>query len=138
MHLKTQSTENSNRGHQCNYKSSETGDLRRHLKTHGGEMDHSDVLFKKSEKKTYKFIRYMEVKVYNLIRQTLLKVANNLLMLCLSIFRHKLFHLQACHNQAHIVYISGIIIYFFGTDYLYAPPLWELFPKNTVFLKGIF
>ena len=62
----------------------------------------------------------MEVKVYNLIRQTWLKVANNLLMLGLSIFRHKLFDLRTFHNQAHIINLSGIIIYFCGTYYLYA------------------
>ena len=48
-------------------------------------------------------------------------MANNLLMLGLSYFRHKLFEFQAFHNQAHIINFTGIIIYFCGTYYLYAP-----------------
>ena len=55
-------------------------------------------------------------------------VANNLLMLGLSNIRRKLFDLQAFHKQAHIFNFTGIIIYFCGTYYLYAPPLavpWE-------------
>ena len=51
-------------------------------------------------------------------------MANNLLMLGLSYFRRKLFEFQAFHNQAHIVNFTGIIIYFCGTYYLYAPPQW--------------
>ena len=47
-------------------------------------------------------------------------VANNLLMLGLSYFRHKLFEFQAFLNQAHIINFTGIIIYFCGRDYLYA------------------
>ena len=47
-------------------------------------------------------------------------MANNLLMLGLSYFRHKLFEFQAFHNQAHIINFTGIIIYFCGTYYLYA------------------
>ena len=62
----------------------------------------------------------MKVKVYNLVRHTWLKVANNLLMLGLSSFRRKLFDIQAFDNQAHIINLSGIIIYFCGTYYLYA------------------
>ena len=49
-------------------------------------------------------------------------VANNLLMLGLSNIRRKLFDLQAFHKQAHIFNFTGIIIYFCGTYYLYAPP----------------
>ena len=49
-------------------------------------------------------------------------VANNLLMLGLSNIRRKLFDLQAFHKQAHILNFTGIIIYFCGTYYLYAPP----------------
>ena len=60
----------------------------------------------------------MKVKVYNLVRHTWLIVANNLLMLGLSSFRRKLFDFQAF--QAHIINLSGIIIYFCGTGYLYA------------------
>ena len=41
-------------------------------------------------------------------------------MLGLSSFRRKLFDFQAFHNQAHIINLSGIIIYFCGTYYLYA------------------
>ena len=48
-------------------------------------------------------------------------MANNLLMLGLSYFRRKLFEFQAFHNQAHIVNFTGIIKYFCGTYYLYAP-----------------
>ena len=47
-------------------------------------------------------------------------MANNLLMLGLSYFRHKLFEFQAFLNQAHIINLTGIIIYFCGTYYLYA------------------
>ena len=49
-------------------------------------------------------------------------VANNLLMLGLIYYRRKLFEIQAFHNQAHIINFTGIIIYFCGTYYLYAPP----------------
>ena len=63
----------------------------------------------------------MKVKVYNYVRHTWLIVANNLLMLGLLSFRLKLFDLQAFNNQAHIIDLSGIIIYFCGTYYLYAP-----------------
>ena len=49
-------------------------------------------------------------------------MANNLLMPCLSYFRHKLFEFQAFHNQAHIINSTGIIIYFCGTYYLYTLP----------------
>ena len=49
--------------------------------------------------------------------------ANNLLMLPLSnytvIYRRKLFDLQTFQNQAHIISVTGIIIYFLGTYYLY-------------------
>ena len=45
--------------------------------------------------------------------------ANNLLMLALSNFRRKLFDLQTFQNQAHIISVTGIIIYFLGTYYLY-------------------
>ena len=45
--------------------------------------------------------------------------ANALLMLALSNYRRKLFDLQTCQNQAHIISITGIIIYFLGTYYLY-------------------
>ena len=62
----------------------------------------------------------MKVKVYNYVRHTWLIVANNLLMLGLLSFRLKLFDLQAFNNQAHIINLSGIIIYFCGTYYLYA------------------
>ena len=48
-------------------------------------------------------------------------VANNLLMLGLIYYRRKLFEIQAFHNQAHIINFTGIIIYFWGTYYLYAP-----------------
>ena len=48
-------------------------------------------------------------------------MANNLLMPGLSYFRHRLFEFQAFHNQAHIINFTGIIIYFCGTYYLYAP-----------------
>ena len=65
----------------------------------------------------------MKVKVYNLVRHTWLKVANNLLMLGLSSFRRKLFDIQAFDNQAHTIKLSGIIIYFCGTYYLYASEL---------------
>ena len=41
-------------------------------------------------------------------------------MLGLSYFRHKLFEFQAFLNQAHIINLTGIIIYFCGTYYLYA------------------
>ena len=68
--------------------------------------------------KVYNFIRCMKVIVYNLVRHTWLIVANNLLMLGLSSFRRKLFDFQAF--QAHIINLSGIIIYFCGTYYLYA------------------
>ena len=71
--------------------------------------------------KVYNFIRRMKVKVYNLVRHTWLIVADDLLMLGLSSFRRKLFDFQAFHNQAHIINLSGIIIYFCGTYYLYAP-----------------
>ena len=47
-------------------------------------------------------------------------VANNLLMLGLIYYRRKLFEIQAFHNQAHIINFTGIIIYFWGTYYLYA------------------
>ena len=70
--------------------------------------------------KVYNFIRRMKVKVYNLVRHTWLIVADDLLMLGLSSFRRKLFDFQAFHNQAHIINLSGIIIYFCGTYYLYA------------------
>jgi len=70
--------------------------------------------------KVYNFIRRMKVKVYNLVRHTWLIVADDLLMLGLSSFRRKLFDFQAFHNQAHIINLSGIIIYFCGTFYLYA------------------
>ena len=53
-------------------------------------------------------------------------MANNLLMLGLSYFRHKLFEFQAFHNQAHIINFTGIIIYFCGTYYLYAIVSWIL------------
>ena len=53
-------------------------------------------------------------------------MANNLLMLGLSYFRHKLFEFQAFHNQAHIINFTGIIIYFCGTYYLYAIVSWVL------------
>ena len=56
------------------------------------------------------FIRHMEVKVYNFVRHTWLKVTNNLLMLGLSSLGRKLFDLQALHNKAHIINLSGIII----------------------------
>ena len=80
--------------------------------------------------KVYNFIRRMKVKVYNLVRHTWLIVADDLLMLGLSSFRRKLFDFQAFHNQAHIINLSGIIIYFCGTYYLYAPcpTLLLLFP----------
>ena len=65
-------------------------------------------------------MRRMKVKVYNYVRHTWLIVANNLLMLGLLSFRLKLFDLQAFNNQAHIINLSGIIIYFCGTYYLYA------------------
>ena len=74
--------------------------------------------------KVYNFIRRMKVKVYNLVRHTWLIVADDLLMLGLSSFRRKLFDFQAF--QAHIINLSGIIIYFCGTYYLYAlmgPPM---------------
>ena len=71
--------------------------------------------------KVYNFIRRMKVKVYNLVRHTWLIVADDLLMLGLSSFRHKLFDFQAFHNQAYIINLSDIIIYFCGTYYLYAP-----------------
>ena len=45
--------------------------------------------------------------------------ANNLLMLALSNYRRKLFDLQTFQNQAHIISVTGIIIYFLGTFYLY-------------------
>ena len=45
--------------------------------------------------------------------------ANNLLMLALSNYRRKLFDLQTFQNQAHIISVTGIIIYFLGTYYLY-------------------
>ena len=45
--------------------------------------------------------------------------ANNLLMLALSNYRRILFDLQTFQNQAHIISITGIIIYFLGTYYLY-------------------
>ena len=44
---------------------------------------------------------------------------DNLLMLALSNFRRKLFDLQTFQNQAHIISVTGIIIYFLGTYYLY-------------------
>ena len=47
--------------------------------------------------------------------------ANNLLMLALSNYRRKLFDLQTFQNQAHIISVTGIIIYFLGTYYLYTP-----------------
>ena len=47
---------------------------------------------------------------------------DNLLMLALSNFRRKLFDLQTFQNQAHIISVTGIIIYFLGTYYLYTPP----------------
>ena len=68
--------------------------------------------------KVYNFIRRMKVKVYNLVRHTWLIVADDLLMLGLSSFRRKLFDFQAF--QAHIIKLSGIIIYFCGTYYIYA------------------
>ena len=52
--------------------------------------------------------------------------ANNLLMLALSNYRRKLFDLQTFQNQAHIISVTGIIIYFLGTYYLYT--LWEVAP----------
>ena len=78
----------------------------------------------------------MKVKVYNYVRHTWLIVANNLLMLSLLSFRLKLFDLQAFNNQAHIIDLSGIIIYFCGTYYLYAenegvPPRQKSGGKNT-------
>ena len=45
--------------------------------------------------------------------------ANNLLMLALSNYRRKLFDLQTFQNQAHIISVTGIIIYFLGMHYLY-------------------
>ena len=48
-----------------------------------------------------------------------LKVASNLLMHGLSSVRRKLFDLQAFHNQAHIINLSDIVIYFNGIFYLY-------------------
>ena len=45
--------------------------------------------------------------------------ANNLLMLALSNYWRKLFDLQTFQNQAHIISVTGIIIYFLGTYYLY-------------------
>ena len=45
--------------------------------------------------------------------------ANNLLMLALSNYRRKLFDLQTFQNQAHIISVTGINIYFLGTYYLY-------------------
>ena len=75
--------------------------------------------------KVYNFIRRMKVKVYNLVRHTWLIVADDLLMLGLSSFRRKLFDFQAFHNQAHIINLSGIIIYFCGTYYLYAQGGWS-------------
>ena len=49
--------------------------------------------------------------------------ANNLLMLALSNYRRKLFDLQTFQNQAHIISVTGIIIYFLGTYYLYTEKL---------------
>ena len=95
-------------------------------------MGQSKKLLNQKKQKYINFTRRMKVKVYNLVRHTWLKVANNLLMLGLSSFRRKLFDLQAFHNQAHIINLSGIIIYFCGTYYLYAPPP---LPK-TIFLFG--
>ena len=40
-------------------------------------------------------------------------------MLALSNYRRKLFDLQTFQNQAHIISVTGIIIYFLGTYYLY-------------------
>ena len=80
--------------------------------------------------KVYNFIRRMKVKVYNLVRHTWLIVADDLLMLGLSSFRRKLFDFQAFHNQAHIINLSGIIIYFCGTYYLYAR---EYYIQNSSF-----
>ena len=54
------------------------------------------------------------------IDHTWLIVADDLLMLGLSSFRRKLFDFQAFHNQAYIINLSDIIIYFCGTYYLYA------------------
>ena len=66
-------------------------------------------------------------------RQNVAIGANNLLMLALSNFRHKLFDLQTFQNQAHIISVTGIIIYFLGTYYLYA----SLFGGNYHFLEGL-
>ena len=55
-------------------------------------------------------------------------------MLGLLSFRLKLFDLQALNNQAHIINLSGIIIYFCGTYLLYAdnkgPILGDCVPEN--------
>ena len=40
-------------------------------------------------------------------------------MLALSNYRRKLFDLQTFQNQAHIISVTGIIIYFLGTYYLH-------------------
>ena len=41
-HLKTHSGEKSNKCNQCDYASSQAGNLRRHLKTHSGEKSNKD------------------------------------------------------------------------------------------------
>ena len=45
----------------------------------------------------------------------LLLGANNLLMLILFEYQAALFVFQAFHNQAHIINITGMIMYLFGT-----------------------
>ena len=62
-------------------------------------------------------------------------------MLALSNYRRKLFDLQTFQNQAHIISVTGIIIYFLGTYYLYTvqklpktSPSWPNISPKLIFM----